>query len=359
MHVRLIRPDELSAPDREVWLRMLHASPRLDSPYFHPDFALEIARVRPNARLAVIHDAGAEPRAFFAYEQRGAAAQPLGGRLSDYQGLVRFPEWSCDPLSLARTLGMSRIEFDHWIAEDAEIEPHTWFTDGSPVMEIQGGWEAYQARRCRPESREVSTARRKARKLAREVGPLRFEFHSQHNDDVLEHLFAWKSAQYQRTQVTDVFAYSWTRDLIASLLRRRDPGFQGVLSALYAGSRLVAVHFGMQANGVLHYWFPAYDPDLHGYSPGLALLLQLVESGDACGVRMVDFGRGMARYKTAMMTGVRTVRIGAVECNPVAKTLRGSLRAAKAWLKQSPLAGPARIPGKLLYRIREWMAFRA
>ena len=51
--------------------------------------------------------------------------------------------------------------------------------------------------------------------------------------------------------------------------------FQGVLSGLYIGEKLVAAHFGMRSRRVLHWWFPAYDPELGKYSPGAQLLLEL------------------------------------------------------------------------------------
>jgi CelD/BcsL family acetyltransferase involved in cellulose biosynthesis len=360
MYVELLPPGGLGPELRERWLALLRDAPHLRTPYLHPDFFIEVGRVRPAARVAVVRDAKhGSVECFMPLEIHGRKGTPLARRLSDYQGWVRREGWTCDPRELVRALDLTTLEFDHWIESDSEMGPHTWMLDGSPIMDMRGGWEAYNRRRLRSKSSELSAARRKARKLEREIGPLRFEFLVNSDDGrVFQQLLAWKSAQYRRTQGTNVFSYDWPVALMRSLLARRDPEFQGVLSALYAGERLVAAHLGMRQSELLHYWFPAYDVELRRFSPGLALLLRLVGEADHQGVFTLDLGRGMARYKSALMTSQRDVRVGAVELRPLAHNVRRSLRTAKAWIKQSSLAKPAKLPGKMLYRLRGWMAFR-
>ncbi len=364
MIASVIHPRELLPDQRRRWLELLRAAPHLRSPYFHPDFAADVGRVRDDARIAMFFDSRAgdslsSPSAFLTFQQQGTKARPLAGRLSDYQGLIRSDAWSCDAETMLRSLGLTTLEFDHWVQQDAELAGYAWLTDGSPLMRLGGGWSEYARRRLRPQSSETATAQRKARKLQKELGALRFEFHAVHRESVFQQLLQWKSDQYRRTHVTDVFAYDWTVNLMRRLLQHDDPSFQGVLSALYAGDRLVAAHLGMRSAGVLHYWFPAYDVALAAYSPGLALLLQLIEQADEHQLDTLDLGRGMARYKMAFMTDVRYVNVGAVDLRPLTKQWRGSWRAVKAWVKQSPLRGPAKLPGKMMYRLREWMAFRA
>src|SRR5258707_3012366 len=50
------------------------------------------------------------------------------------------------------------------------------------------------------------------------------------------------------------------RSLMSRLLHTRDPAFAGILSTVHIGDDLVAAHFGIRADGVLHWWFPVYDP---------------------------------------------------------------------------------------------------
>ena len=164
--------------------------------------------------------------------------------------------------------------------------------------------------------------RRKRRKLAREVGPLRLEWHSAHTP-LLETVFRWKSEQCRRTGSVDVFRRPWTRDLLHRIFETRTEQFEGVLSALYTGDQIAALHFGMRARHVLHWWFPVYNRSLQRYSPGGILLLGLAESASQRGVEIIDLGRGDDLYKTSFMTAANTVAEGSVRRgSPLAAAVR-------------------------------------
>ena len=89
--------------------------------------------------------------------------------------------------------------------------------------------------------------------------------------------------------------------------------FAGMLSSVYAGDRLAAVHFGMRSHAVWHWWFPTYDLDLDKYSPGLILLLELARQAPGLGLIRLDLGRGHARYKTAFASGATPLIEGSIE----------------------------------------------
>ena len=93
-------------------------------------------------------------------------------------------------------------------------------------------------------------------------------------------------------------------------------GFAGMLSLLYAGKRLVAGHFGMRGRFAWHYWFPAYDPEMAKYSPGLILLLKMAEHAPSLGVRTIDLGLGMSLYKQRLMNASVPLAGGSVELSP-------------------------------------------
>ena len=145
------------------------------------------------------------------------------------------------------------------------------------VMDLQDGVEAYLGSRQRAGVRELSAVARKRRKLEREHGEVRV-VHELADPGVLAMLERWKSDQYRRTGAADHMAQGWVRDVLRLAHLRRTPTFAGVLSALYVGDRVVAAHFGIRSTSVWHYWYPAYDPAFGQYSPGLILLLSMVES---------------------------------------------------------------------------------
>src|SRR5262249_44279865 len=93
---------------------------------------------------------------------------------------------------------------------------------------------------------------------------------------------------------------------------RQSEEFAGVLSLLYVRDQLAAGHFGMRAGGVLHYWFPAYDPKYSRYSTGLIQLLKIADAISALGVRTIDLGKGAAAYKERLQNGFVTVAEGSV-----------------------------------------------
>ena len=118
----------------------------------------------------------------------------------------------------------------------------------------------------------------KRAKAERQLGPVRLELHSA-DRSVLARLIRWKSAQYAASGVTCPFSFGWTAALLEQLLALPAGGsFAPLLSALYFGDRLAAVHFGLQAGPVVHWWFPTYDPELSKYSPGSQLLVALLEA---------------------------------------------------------------------------------
>ena len=90
--------------------------------------------------------------------------------------------------------------------------------------------------------------------------------------------------------------------MLAGVWATETEGFGGLLSTLSVGDRLIAVHLGMRSSQVWHSWFPAYDPALASYSPGLLLLLRMAESARGLGLNAIDLGPGTAPYKQVMMS---------------------------------------------------------
>ena len=64
------------------------------------------------------------------------------------------------------------------------------------------------------------------------------------------------------------------------------------MSTLYAGETWIASHFGLACNKTLHYWFPAYNPELRSLSPGRLLLKSIIDASDKAGLVRIDRGAG-------------------------------------------------------------------
>ena len=95
-----------------------------------------------------------------------------------------------------------------------------------------------------------------------------------------------------------------------------------MLSALWVGEKLLAVHAGMRAGPVLHWWFPTYNTEFARYSPGRMLITKYIEQADSLGLRRIELGKGDEPYKRWLMTGEDPVVEGVIDLNGGRRWLR-------------------------------------
>jgi CelD/BcsL family acetyltransferase involved in cellulose biosynthesis len=357
MNIIALPAKQLTPEQVQAWDQLQRCNPTLDSPYFRPEFTRAVAAVRPNVEVAVLEEGG-EPVGFFPFQRgRWGVGKPVGGPLSDFQGLIARPDLQWDAEFLLRACRLRAWDFDHLLAGQTPFRAFHTATEESAFIDVSGGFDAYCAVQNRPGHESLRNLQRKARKLAREIGSLRFEMHTT-DPTVFTTLLAWKGAQYWRTDVTNVFAFGWTVGLLEQVLQQSRKEFAGVLSALYAGDRLAAVHLGMRSFHVLHGWFPAYDVTLSRYSPGMILLIELLKYAAAAGVKRLDIGRVAGDHKTCFMSGAISIASGSVAPPSLLRTLRTGWRRVRSWARTGPLRVPARLAGRWTRPLRGWLAFR-
>ncbi|MFJ3635389.1 GNAT family N-acetyltransferase [Streptomyces sp. NPDC090112] len=325
--IDVIRPAELTPEDLELWGELRASTAPQANPFMSPEFCRAVGRVRPGARVAVVRQAG-EPAGFFPFERgRWGRGRAIGLGVSDCQGVVLRAGAVVDPHELLRASSLSVWEFNHLESGQDLFLPFTTGGFASPVIDLTGGYTAYETL-LRANSRSfLKTTRAQERRLARQAGPLRFVF-DERSPAVLRALMAWKSAQYRRTGRRDRFAQDWINNLVTALSTTRTPSCSGLLSVLYAGDRPVAAHFGLRSRTVLSCWFPAYDRDFATFSPGRVLYLRMIEAAATAGIDMLDLGRGDAPYKDSLKTRELIVHEGAV--------LRAGAGATLHWLSHEP-----------------------
>jgi CelD/BcsL family acetyltransferase involved in cellulose biosynthesis len=277
--------------------------------------------------------------------------------LSDFHGVIARPGLGWSAAQLLRACRVRAWDFDHLLAGQSAFQSYHHRLSISPYIDLSAGFDAWCDERVRSGSMLLRQTLRKARKCERECGPVRLVPHST-DPAVFESLRQWKSAQYHRTETTDVFSFPWTVRLLESILDRREETFSGVLSALYVGDRLAAVHLGMRSRGVLHWWFPAYLPDLGKYSPGLMLLVEMARAAAAEGVRRIDLGKGHLDYKGSFMSGGIAIAEGCASVLPWVARVKGCLAKTRRWLRTSPLGAPARMAARWTRSLRGRLAFR-
>jgi CelD/BcsL family acetyltransferase involved in cellulose biosynthesis len=351
LKVTVIPGEELDAGLVRVWRELQHANPILVSPFFSPEFTEAVAAARDDVEVALIEDGG-EPAAFFPFQRSvGSRGIPVGGSLSDYQGLVCRPEFDFDPRELLRQCKLVAWDFDHLLASQEFLSPFHLELSKSPQMDLSQGYEAYASERRAAGSQQIKKCGNLRRRLEREVGQLRFVAHCAETAP-LKQTLAWKSRQYVESGKRDLFALAWPHAVIRQIFAMQGDNFAGMLSLLYAGERLVAGHFGMRSRTVWHYWFPAYDPAMARYSPGLILLLKMAEHAPSLGLLTIDLGQGKTLYKDRLMNAAVPLASGTVELPSWLSLRRSVRRQLRTQVLRSPFADLALSAIRTLRRLR-------
>ncbi len=284
----------LSASDRAVWEAFRRARPSLSSPYFSLEWGDAVQAARGDVRVARLGHAGLF-QAFLPYHHgRLGALRPVGGPMSDVHGFVCGPSARIDPDSFVAALGARTFRFTGAPADDPGLAFAATPDDGFS-LDLSGGYEAYLARRTAAEPKAFRNLRSRQRRLEGRA----VDFVADDRDPAsFAGLIALKREQYRRTRQIDVFRPAWTRRLAQDLFARPAGGaLRGRLSTLRVDGRLAAGHFGLEAAGVLHYWFTVYDLAFAEVSPGVALLQRVAEAVAAEGVTRIDLGGGDYRFK--------------------------------------------------------------
>ena len=278
---------------------MQAATESLANPFLSPEFAVAVDRFCPNARVAVLTD-GPEIVGFFSFQRRRlGVGVPIGYGMNDYQGLIHAPGVEWDPRELLRACRLSVWQFDCLAEGQRPFGRYAVAVAPSPVINLTSGFAAYQEKLRVKSPQFTKDLARKARKIEREAGALRFVVDSRDLAE-LRVLMRWKSGQYHRTGWIDFFDRPWIVNVVEYLFDTHNDQFGGLLSVLYAGGTPVAAHFGLRSGPVLAHCYPAYDPNFSRQSPGLIHHLRLAEETAALGVRLIDMGKGPERYKQTL-----------------------------------------------------------
>ncbi|MBN1172119.1 MAG: GNAT family N-acetyltransferase [Micromonosporaceae bacterium] len=335
--VRTVPLDQLTREELDAWQELRTANPQLDSPYFHPGFARAVHASGSTVLIAVGRDGAGRVRALLPCHRKRSLLLPAGWPAADFQGPIMAPGSSFPP-SMLLTGGVRRFEFDHLLGGCEGFEPWVERSMVSPFLDPTGGLDGYLGRISRSGREHLKQARRDRAKAERTYGPVRFEADAV-DAAALDRLIELKRAQYAATGVEDYFAPPERRAMLHSLLGTRGDDFAGMLSTLYAGTQLVAAHFGLRSGQVLHWWFPVYDRAFAPLSPGWMLLRETVAAAPALGITRIDLGRGDDDYKRRAKTGQTSVSQGLVTTSVTRRALRAANATLVATLKSSP-AGP-------------------
>lgn len=146
----------------------------------------------------------------------------------------------------------------------------------------------------------------KKKKITAEIGEYKFvsKVDKETAKKYLDLLMAWKSAQYQKSGYQDMFSLQKYRDMFFNLL---DADLL-IVSALEAGSTVLALHAGHLYEGRFYYVLPAYDTSYTKYSAGTLLFEELILDSFERGDKEFDLLLGDEEYKFSYANRVRVIQ---------------------------------------------------
>lgn len=322
VNIRVYRPADLTATDLAVWSHLHRVDPRVTSPFLHPNWSLASGAVLENVEVGVMSLAG-ETVGFFPYERsaRGKGG-PVGGPLNDGDGMVVRPGLTWDPSRIVRACGLWSWRFGHRRPAADPLQPFDASWSPAARLNLKDGFDAYRVSREASGSRAIKATERKARKLGREHGLVRFEMHST-DSRTAEKLISWKSTQLRQLGYRDAFAgANWVVPLLGRLESVQSADFSSVLSALFAGDRMIAAHWGLQSGNFFVSAVPAHDLSFATYSPGAILMVALAHQAATSGVHDLELGLGLNQMKTSLMTHTVPLATGIVDATVGARMYR-------------------------------------
>ncbi len=333
----------------DTWRELQRGNPDLSSPFFCPEFTLAVAAAREDVRIAVIEDKGSVAGIFPFQIDRQGFGKPVGAGIADYQGMICSPGFSFDATDLLRACGLIAWDFDHLVVGQEFLSRFRREIQPSPLIDLTHGFASYIADRRSAGSELISEIRNKSRRLERDAGKIAFVANTFDVAD-FRRVLSWKSAQFVRTTAGDVVATPWVSNTLDLIRTQNTHAFAGITSILYAGDTPIAGHYGMRSSSVWHWWFTAYAPEYHRYSPGSILLYKMAEAASDMGLCIIDLGKGQARYKDRFKNRESLLAEGSVERGSLLKLSRNIGRGIRATVEHTALEKPAQ---QLIWALRQ------
>ncbi|WP_146515750.1 GNAT family N-acetyltransferase [Rubripirellula amarantea] len=331
----------LDASARQRWKELRATQPEFSTPFFSLEFIDAVHAARGDVNVILMLERN-RLLGMLPIHQVGRTAVPAGRFFNDAHNVVMAPDTELDWLWMLDRCGLRSFDFHALVGQTADLSSD--WVDGS-TQSFSASLGSDSIAFLSSLEREHKTIRKqdqKTRKMERELGDVRLEMDCR-DPELLAQAIEWKRNQYRRTNILDLFTPDWTREM-ARLLHAKPNDqpianctMRGMLSVLRAGDEVVAMHYGMIEAGLLHYWFPVYNPAFSIYSPGTALFKAIVRESTALGIQCIDMGYGEQPYKRKQTDTITTVSHGNVCGSSLHRTFRRAKQSIINTLKRAPL----------------------
>ena len=311
--VHCIKSQSLTDNIVDTWLDLFERS-SLNSPYYHPSFTRAVDNVRHDVEIGLLKNKSNEVIGILPFQRETSEViAPIGGRMNDFHCIIANSNLDFEWKWLLDQVGAKQFKYHAWTS-DSQMAPEFSFEKvANYYVDLSDGFDDYRQWAIQNSS-TLKRLPQKIRSLNRRVGEIRFEFDCR-DENVLEQLIDMKRAKFRRTNTFDILSVDWAANLLREVFQARESGFQGLLSALWAGKHLVAAHFGMVHNNVLQYWFPVFNPKYSKYSPGLQLMMNSCHAAVENRIHKIDMSYGKLAFKDKFCNRTNDVLVGLVDTN--------------------------------------------
>jgi CelD/BcsL family acetyltransferase involved in cellulose biosynthesis len=322
VHVEVTPLNSLSSAQAQRWRDLQELTPEFMSPLQGPDFALFVARYRPNSQLATAYVDGVAVAFFAFHPTRSGYARAIGAPFCDYQAIVSDPSVHVKGSEFLERAGVSSL-FCSGLSDPNglfDTEPMTPI-DAFRINCGDDGATYLESLRV-ANSKWAKNLRRLGNKMDRELGPIRL-IGLDTSQDSFDALMQIKVAQYQETGVTNVLRPKWVKAMMQDLFDMREGQFGGCLVSLYAGDKFVAGQFGVRLGNWFHPWIASTCPASQHYSPGIVFLSEMIRAADTFGIQTIDLSSGHGHYKSQFCRHPYQAYAGILGGNPAIAPSQG------------------------------------
>lgn len=297
------RFSQLSSGELTFWRDSVALNSRYQRAFLTATFFEAVAKIDETARVLVIYGGGEligllPLRRHRSWVGRFGVYEPVAGQMTDYFGAIVAPGVVLDIQKILTIAGVGAIVFTHLDESQTAIGLRG---DGTRIglrTVIAGTGNTHWEQLRTVDKKLVADTERRERKLIAEHGDLNFELQSTSPEEDLDELIRLKKAQYTRTGKQDAVLFDESNSaLLKGLLQSTALDCTGFLSVLRVNGKLVAAHFGLRCNDVLHFWFPVYAKEYSAFSPGRILYRYILNEGSKVGIRVLDRGEGDTQAK--------------------------------------------------------------
>jgi CelD/BcsL family acetyltransferase involved in cellulose biosynthesis len=242
----------------------------------------------------------------FAKDDKNKLALPVP--LCDYQAIVgpAGQRWDLD--AILAELGLVAWDFEYLVGlESLDFGSAFLKSRAAPRIDLRKGAEGY-FEEMKAGDVSLKNLKLKRDKIQKKHGPLRFVIEAD-SKLILDRILDWKAQRFNDGRPLD----PRVRNTLDSLVGTGPHGLKGLASGLYAGDERVAAHFGLVYGGVLHYWFPGFNPEFSRFTPGFLLVYDLITNLERMGASILDFGPGGEGYKQYFCNDELPIASGGIE----------------------------------------------